>query len=585
MHSYFRRYLFYSFFSLLVLAALPWLLFVTHSPVDIQALGQIEFFEAGKKITFPVNKLSESMFWLIRITYPVLVAVFAALTIAFFKADLQQLPQKLWKFVSQIRQFLKQEIQALTWLEKIVAGLTFFSILAERCYYLFQYPIHTDEAASYLLFIQHGPFAITSFYPIPNNHLLQNLLAWPLTFVFQDPFWALRLPSVAFSLCLSFFGFLLLKRWSDFLAAYLTVSLFSLGSLTMFLSTQGRGYMLLTLLTVVALALLFRALKNGAAGYWVAFSFISALGFYAVLTFAYPFAAFLVFDSIFLLVKRKWLQFFVAAATAGLTLLGTSILYLPLLLISGREAMFNNRYLVPLTPEVFTAAFPTFLIEVQGELVGGKFGYGIRVFLILMALLALLFIFQQHQIVKRLWPAKTNWLAGFTLLTTLVVFGLMRLQLFLPPPRVLFFKSFFDYVGLAIVLSTLLTLIIKNLNLRIGVAFLGTLIFAGFQITKTEAFLKDYPQPYYTSPALNKLMLEKNAHRVYVEEAFYQLFLEYEFARHRKTIQIENQVTAPGEAFDFVVLEHQKAFPAGISDSLYREVYKDDLVRAFVPKK
>src|SRR6478735_5974719 len=456
MHSYFRRLLYYHAFGLLLLAALPWLLFLTHSPETIKALGRIAYFEGGQKMHFPVKQISENTFWLFRIIYPALVLLFCALTLAFFRKEARQLFPEVKQFLIQSLKHVQQQIRSLSGLEKAIAGITFLLILAERLYYVCQFPIHTDEAASYLLFIRHGPFAIVSFYPIPNNHLLQNLLAWPLTSLFKDPFWPLRLPPVFFSFCLCFFGFLILKRYSNFLIAYLATALFSFGSLTLFLSMQGRGYMLLSLLAVILMGMLFRALQTGIARYWVLFSFTASLGFFTVPVFLYPFAACLAFSGIYFLFQRNFkalLNPIIAGATA---LLGAAVLYLPLLLVSGPKALFANKYVASLTLELFKRAFLTFLIEVQGELVGGKAGYGIRVFLAAFGLLGLTFLLQKHTVFRNLFSNKTNWLAGFCLLLTLLVYIFLRLQIILPPPRVLFFKSFFDYTILAMVLGLIL---------------------------------------------------------------------------------------------------------------------------------
>lgn len=60
----------------------------------------------------------------------------------------------------------------------IVVGLVIV-LLGVRIWYLLQYPLSTDEVGSYDFFVAHGPLTISSYYPIPNNHIFYNLLAWP----------------------------------------------------------------------------------------------------------------------------------------------------------------------------------------------------------------------------------------------------------------------------------------------------------------------------------------------------------------------------------------------------------------------
>ncbi len=579
-----RQQVYYSFLGLLLFAAFPWLLFVIYGPGAIKALGEIYFFEAGSKMQFPVNYLSSEIFSAIRFGYPALVLVFSAFSLAFFKAEIRQLPALIRLYFSGALRFLRQELTNMSAMEKFLAGLTFLLIIVERGYYLFRYPVHTDEAASFFLFIQHGPFAITSFYPVPNNHLLQNLLAWPLTLLFREPFWVLRLPPLFFSLVLSFSGFLILKRFSGFLISYLAIALFSFGSLTLFLSTQGRGYVLLTLLAVMAMTLLFQALRTGRTGYWVALTLTAALGFFTVPTFAYPFAVSMAFGGLYLVFRQRRQQLPKLFCSAIFTIAIVAILYAPLLLISGKDALFNNRYLQPLTPEQFSQWFLNFLVEVQGLLAGGKFGYGIRVFLLSLPVLVLLFIFQNRPFIKKLMPRQANWLAGYVLLSNLVIYALLRFQLMHPPARVLYFKSFFDFLGIAIAVSVLLNLILRKPKWRLYIAFAGTLIFAGFQISAAEAFLKDYPRSYYNLSPLVQQIQQSNAKCVYIEEPFYQLFLNYEYARFGRKIRIENELRNLQPPFDYVVIEHYRPFPAGLSQELYELVYQDEVVKAYLLK-
>lgn len=576
-----RQQVFYSVCALLVLAFFPWLIFTIYGPAAIGNLGEIRYFEAGQAATFPVKRIGATAQNLIRFGFPALAGVWAVLCLAFFRPEVQKLPAAFRRLLLRSRLALNQELNAMGRREKILAGITFLLVLAERSYYALQYPIHTDEAASFLLFIRNGPLAIAGFYPIPNNHLLQNLLAWPLTFFFTDPFWVLRLPPLLFSLLLTFSGFLILKRFSHFLVAYLATALFSFGSLTLFLATQGRGYTLLTLLAVWAMALLFKALQTRKGSYWALFSLVSSLGFFTVPVFAYPFAACLAFAGLFLVFRLRFTALLQVAFAALIALAGAALLYLPLFLISGPEALLANKYLAALTPEAFSQQFPVFFREVQGELVGGKFGNGILAFQAGVILLALTFTLQKHSVFRKYLVNKTTWLAGFCLLLTAVIYGMLRYQLVLPPPRVLFFKSFFDYTILALVLAVALQLLFQNQKLRQWLAFGGVLVFAGFQLQATEFFLKDYPQPYYTSPALNKLIKESGARQVYVAEPFYQLFLAYEYARSGQEIRIENQVPAGGGAFDFVVLEHTKELPPGLNLTAYEKIYDDVLVKAY----
>ena len=63
---------------------------------------------------------------------------------------------------------------------RLLAAVLVAVLVAVRGWYLLYYPLRTDEVASSDYFVREGSVAITSYYPIPNNHIFNNLLAWPL---------------------------------------------------------------------------------------------------------------------------------------------------------------------------------------------------------------------------------------------------------------------------------------------------------------------------------------------------------------------------------------------------------------------
>ncbi|HSI90151.1 MAG TPA: hypothetical protein VK927_03495, partial [Adhaeribacter sp.] len=281
--------------------------------------------------------------------------------------------------------------------------------------------------------------------------------------------------------------------------------------------------------------------------------------------------------------RQQWQQV-VPLVLAGFTTgLGVLLLYLPLLLVSGPEALLGNKYVQPLTPEQFTEKLPLFLSETQGELLGGKYGAGILVFYISTAVLALLFLFRNLPFLRKYLPKQTTWLIGFVLITSLVVYGLLRLQLVLPPPRVLFFKSFFDLLVLAVLIGMLAKILFRKALLRTLALLAGVLVFAFYQQREAGFFLTDYPEPYYTYPPLNRQIRESGAAKVYVEEPFYRLFLQYDYARFRMPLQLDAGNVYRSRQYDFIVLRKEAPFPAGIPESGYRQVYEDALVKAFRP--
>ena len=100
-----------------------------------------------------------------------------------------------------------------------------------RVWYLLQYPLSTDEVGSYDFFVAHGPLTISSYYPIPNNHIFYNLLAWPGYALRLSPRCAMRLPTLLLGTAGTVSGYLLLARVTGLRLATLTTGLVGLGPL------------------------------------------------------------------------------------------------------------------------------------------------------------------------------------------------------------------------------------------------------------------------------------------------------------------------------------------------------------------
>lgn len=78
---------------------------------------------------------------------------------------------------------------------RLALGLLGLLVLI-RVWYMAYYPVEVDEVTSYDKFVWNGPRVITTFYPIPNNHVLYNLLAWPFAVLGLSTRLVMRLPTV-----------------------------------------------------------------------------------------------------------------------------------------------------------------------------------------------------------------------------------------------------------------------------------------------------------------------------------------------------------------------------------------------------
>ncbi|MBD2768409.1 hypothetical protein IC235_10945 [Hymenobacter sp. BT664] len=230
-----------------------------------------------------------------------------------------------------------------------------------------------DDAGSYALFVSQGLFATATYYPVPNNHVLSNILDWLFYRVNPDFWWTMRLPVLLTTTATTVLLFLGLRHWRlAFRPAVVAVLLFSLSKLIVHHSAVGRGYWLLTAFAAVVffatLALTHGTRQPRAA--WVLLVVSGVLGAYTVPTFA------LVIASAF-----SWLgyQFGRQRAAANILRLGvagllvvaaTLLLYAPMLFVSGPTLFFSNGYVTAHPFGEFLAGLPTYLWQSEGFLTG-----------------------------------------------------------------------------------------------------------------------------------------------------------------------------------------------------------------------
>ena len=85
-------------------------------------------------------------------------------------------------------------LTALPPAQRQAAGLSLMLLLGGRIYFGVVKSYHSEEVATYDFFIRQGLLAVSSYYPIPNNHVLPNTLSWLFYQVNPNVWFTLRLP-------------------------------------------------------------------------------------------------------------------------------------------------------------------------------------------------------------------------------------------------------------------------------------------------------------------------------------------------------------------------------------------------------
>ncbi len=201
----------------------------------------------------------------------------------------------------------------------------------------------SDEVFSALNVAGIHPFQAVSYYMLPNNHLLFNLLNNLVFHFCADKVFTGRLISlVAYAACIIIIYYWLrnqLKnRWLPLLVSITLGLQFQVWGF----GFQARGYELYLLAEWGMVLSLFRYLSSG-SNKWLRLNVLSCtVGFFCLPSFLYLFAAQVAFVLLYRLVykQRDMLFWKYQLATMGLTYL----CYLPVLCFSGLEAITHNAY-------------------------------------------------------------------------------------------------------------------------------------------------------------------------------------------------------------------------------------------------
>ncbi|MEE8638978.1 MAG: glycosyltransferase family 39 protein [bacterium] len=204
--------------------------------------------------------------------------------------------------------------------------------------------IRLDEATTYVLFVTRPLGEAISAYELPNNHILNTILAKLAVVAFGPEPWSLRLPNLLAGLGVMALTAIISRRWFGRAASVAALAVVAVSPLVIHYSVLTRGYGLMLFFGLLTLLSVERRHAGGAGKYWPAATAVSAaLAFYAVPTavlFVAPLAA---YD---LTLSRKegkggvyrWAALWLGAA--GLT----ALLYSPVVWRNGWRTLLVNEY-------------------------------------------------------------------------------------------------------------------------------------------------------------------------------------------------------------------------------------------------
>ncbi|MDR3714822.1 MAG: hypothetical protein P4L51_18580 [Puia sp.] len=233
--------------------------------------------------------------------------------------------------------------------ERSLIVLLFAGVIVYRLYFFFAFPLHTDELCSYLYFAKQGFFMTITNYVLPNNHVLYNVACSFLSAVgVFSPKAVMRLPSMAGDLLMLYGIFCFIRQRAPLSRALGVIAGVAFCYLPSFYAVQGRGYQwqeCCVIVNCVACWSCYFRSNGGARKGYALFALSGVAGLYLNPLFCYHFLAILFLGTGFLAWKRDFAGMRSFLGCYGLITGGVFVLYLPILLCNGLQALTANTWL------------------------------------------------------------------------------------------------------------------------------------------------------------------------------------------------------------------------------------------------
>ncbi len=223
------------------------------------------------------------------------------------------------------------------------------------------FPMGYDEAYTYVAFASQPVWKVISDYHLPNNHIFHTLLVHVSTrLVGSIQPWAVRIPTFLSGVLVILGVYFLARRLYGRPAALIAACLVSAANYLVVYSAEARGYMPLTLLTLLAFLAGSYVLQHKNRLVWIGLVVICALGFFTVPIMLYAFGGLMAWLLVSALAgdlrqeypsRLDFLRWWAAAGAAAAFL--TLLLYTPVLVASGPRSLFANQFVSGLPWDYF----------------------------------------------------------------------------------------------------------------------------------------------------------------------------------------------------------------------------------------
>ncbi len=467
-----------------------------------------------------------------------------------------------WKKIVQVCKALRSP-------QLLLLVLITLLIIFTRIYLIDKYPFSGDEAQAYFTFVNNGFLLTTTFYPEPNNHILYDLFTMLFDPFIKDPMFVMRVPNIFLNLLVLAIGFIYLLGKRNFTTALLFLVIAGLSFSTSIYAIQGRGYMLLSLFTVISIISCIRLTENSKSKLaFVTLIISSILAIYTIPIFLFLFVGFSFYLGLFFNKKKQFIDLRKVIWYFILTNIGWILLYLPVFLVSGIDAVFSNEIIIKHSPaHYFSFVFPVACIEAINFILG-TFSKGYIILLILS-------FFILYTIKK----SKDSFIKNFvalSLINTFFFIFFMVIQLVFGEGRIFMMYGFFLSIILALCLSYWIDKInitgVYNIIIGLLTLFFMFLIPLTFERKMDTFYGVNYFQHFRKISDDVSFISSYHPKNVYVTSKGPLLYLKWHNAKTDETINIHTQNSVNNLPFDYLVMDRINDLPKNVDLQNYQQV-------------
>ncbi len=514
----------------------------------------------------------------------------------------------LKQFVSFLRglfEKLKFEVDSLTSRERYLVIIALLSITLARIFFAFNYPLHIDEAFSYVFIVSKGWLATLSYYPGPNNHVAYLIFCSPFKLLFENPLIIMRAPAIMVSTSATIALFLILKKYFRFTVAFVSIILFSFSEYGIFYATHGRGYFLMLFFFVISFICLIRSITLGSRYYFILFCIASALGLYTIPVFVYPLASMLVAGIIYAFNEKNTRKIRWILISTSIIFLFTNLLYLPIIITNGYEALIGNRWVQSLSTNDFYQKIVFYLLDTPGTF------YSLDIYGLWITLLNLFFWLivalnpKSFSINTKINLSFVGWFVISFYLTPLI---LLILQQVIPGARTWLYLSLIEYTSIVLALKIILLKWAdsQELNFKkfapnhilVNRSFFHPLnsvtklpvvigilsIYTVCMVYYIHNFTLYQEKIYQSHPKITEKLIQEKPNKILVTHDLYNVFLRYEALKMKHHMILDTEQKDDRLLYDYVILKKNEDFPDWLNATMYSSFMQDDFVKVYKRK-